>query len=229
MALGKVKTRNALLAGLCALCALSLFGVGFASWNIISNETKDGSGQIKTDADAEFVKSMGDYIAIENTANPVLGRYFFEPDSGTQTTETSTLSFRFDLNPGKMPSFLSGSAWFDLRCTFGVYDNEKSAYIPLLYNPTSRDLSTGKYAMLPSEGVAWNGRGKDAPSYDDSGEFAYFGLSFATDAGSSTYSYTLSLTLNNDLVLGVNNSLLNGHSIENLRYRLRFSFGGSGQ
>ena len=85
MGIRRVKTRNMLLLGLCSLCAISLFGVGFASWNIIANEQKDGTGQIKTDADGEFVKSMGDYMAIENTENPVLGLYFFEPNSGTET------------------------------------------------------------------------------------------------------------------------------------------------
>ena len=225
MGIRRVKTRNMLLLGLCSLCALSLFGVGFASWNIIANEQKDGTGQIKTDADGEFVKSMGDYMAIENTENPVLGRYFFEPNSGTETAETSILSYKFTFTGSKQPSFLNGGSWFDLRCTFGVYDNEKASYLPLFYE--TRDLSKGHYASLSGVALSSPGISCGSPSFDDKGEYAYFTLRFKIDAH-ATQEPVLTFTLSNDLVLGVNSNLLS-HPLANLRYRLRFSFGGSGQ
>ncbi|MCI5939781.1 hypothetical protein MRZ76_00130 [bacterium] len=220
MAPRKIKTRTALMTGLLGLCCLSLFGIGFSVWNIVNDDPMPGSGEIKADADGEFITSINDCIEINCTSNPVLGRYRFETDSSTSLTADLTYSFK--TIESKMPSFMKNGSSFSLRCTFGVYDVSASAYLNVMADPTSQN----NYASLT--GVAWGGNQIDPLSYSGNGEYAYFLMDFSVPSANAESTSSLSFHFNNSLVLGVNAYLKanSSHSLSDLRYRMRFSFGG---
>lgn len=219
MAPRKIKNRTALMTGLLGLCCLSLFGIGFSAWNIVNDDPMPGSGEIKADADGEFITSINDCIEITCTSSPVLGRYRFETDSSTSLTADLTYSFK--TIESKMPSFMKTGPSFSLRCTFGVYDIAKSAYLNVMGSANTKD----GYSSL--NGVTWGGNKIDPLEYSGN-EYVYFLMNFSVPSANKETISELKFSFNNSLVLGVNAYLKedSSHSLSNLRYRMRFSFGG---
>lgn len=204
------------MTGLLGLCCLSLFGIGFSAWNIVNDDPTPGNGEIKADADGEFITSINDCIEINCTSNPVLGRYRFETDSSTSLAADLTYSFK--TIESKMPSFMKNGSSFSLRCTFGVYDINTSTYL---------NAMGGANTQSSLDEVTWGGNKIDPLEYSGN-EYVYFLMNFSVPSTNSEITSELKFSFNNSLVLGVNAYLRDdpSHSLSNLRYRMRFSFGG---
>lgn len=220
MAPHRIKNRTALMTGLLGLCCLSLFGIGFSAWNIVNDDPMPGSGEIKAEADGEFITSINDCIAISCESSPVLGRYRFEGDSSTSLN--ADLIYSFTTIENKMPDFMKKGSSFSLRCTFGVYDVGASSYLNVMAGANSQN----GYSSLT--GVTWGANKISSLTYSDDGGYVYFLMDFSVPSANAESTSKLSFHFSNSLVLGVNAYLKSdsSHSLSDLRYRMRFSFGG---